>query len=356
MARYGRRRRPVTALWALTAALACAPAAQAAQSDPRIQAHRGGSYLNGEPVFAENSLPAFENAAANGWVLEFDVHLTADGTPVVIHDATLDRTTACTGLVEAKRVEEIRTCPIDVLGSPGSALDHGRVAPEDRVPIPTLEQVLDLAQEMNAPVSIEIKNIPTDLDPLALLNAVPLIDPANPTLPAIDPAALLGALANVDLGGAGFDPTLATARKITAAIKASGIAQDQVVIQSFWPPNLVAAQQEWPGVATALLTLPQFDDAAPASARALSSQWVSPAWPTSATAIDLSHQLGRSVVPYTLDTAGAVTDAAKAGVDALITDDPAMAQQRLDELAGRAIDLDARDRAVATGNYGFDQP
>jgi glycerophosphoryl diester phosphodiesterase len=330
---------------------------QAAQSDPRIEAHRGGSYINGEPVFAENTLPAFENAAANGWVLEFDVHLTRDGTPVVIHDAKLDRTTACTGLVESKRIDELRACPVDVLGSPGSALDHGeRIAPDERTAIPTLAQVLDLAQEMNAPVSIEIKNIPTDLDPLALVGFLPVPDPSNPQLPALDPSALLATLTSVDLGSGGFDPTLDTARRITAAIRASGIAQDQVVIQSFWPPNLTAAQLEWPGVPTALLTLSQFDDAAPAGARALSSQWVSPAWPTSATAIDLSHQLGRSVVPYTLDTAATVTDAAKAGVDALITDDPAMAQQRLDELAGRAVDVDARDRAVAQSNYGFDEP
>ena len=50
----------------------------------RYVAHRGGA-----SQWPENSLTAFRNAIALGaGILEMDVHLTADGTVAVIHDAT----------------------------------------------------------------------------------------------------------------------------------------------------------------------------------------------------------------------------------------------------------------------------
>lgn len=58
-------------------------------------AHRGA-----REQAPENTTPAFERAAAlgaNG--IEFDVHLSADGVPVVIHDAHVDRTTDGSGAV-----------------------------------------------------------------------------------------------------------------------------------------------------------------------------------------------------------------------------------------------------------------
>ncbi len=62
---------------------------------PLIIAHRGAA---GEAP--ENTLAAFELAARQGAEgIEFDVHLSADGVPVVIHDARLDRTTSGSGWV-----------------------------------------------------------------------------------------------------------------------------------------------------------------------------------------------------------------------------------------------------------------
>ena len=53
-----------------------------------IAAHRGGAAL-----WPENSLLAFREALALGVdALEFDLHMTADGEVVVLHDPTLDRT------------------------------------------------------------------------------------------------------------------------------------------------------------------------------------------------------------------------------------------------------------------------
>jgi glycerophosphoryl diester phosphodiesterase len=59
--------------------------------------------------FPENTLPAFASAVAKGaHMIEFDVYLTKDGIPVVIHDTTVDRTTDGTGNVTDYLFEDLR--------------------------------------------------------------------------------------------------------------------------------------------------------------------------------------------------------------------------------------------------------
>lgn len=61
-------------------------------SRPVVIAHRGYS-----AVAPENTLPAFERALAAGAdLIELDYHHSRDGQLIVIHDATLDRTTDAT--------------------------------------------------------------------------------------------------------------------------------------------------------------------------------------------------------------------------------------------------------------------
>jgi len=70
---------------------------------PLIFAHRGGCALG-----PENTLAAFDlglQAGADG--LELDVHLSADGIPVVHHDDTLDRTTSEGGPLAARTAAEL---------------------------------------------------------------------------------------------------------------------------------------------------------------------------------------------------------------------------------------------------------
>jgi glycerophosphoryl diester phosphodiesterase len=68
-----------------------------------VIAHRGGS-----KVRPENTLAAFDHAASLGVAgIECDVHLSRDGEPVVIHDATLDRTTGARGPVAAHSADEL---------------------------------------------------------------------------------------------------------------------------------------------------------------------------------------------------------------------------------------------------------
>lgn len=102
--------------------------------------HRGAS-----EVAPENTMAAFAcslELGANGF--EFDVQLTKDGHPVVIHDAMLDRTTTGSGPVLACTLDEVR------------ALDAGawfdqRFAGEK---VPLLDEVLELPAEV---FELEIK-------------------------------------------------------------------------------------------------------------------------------------------------------------------------------------------------------
>jgi glycerophosphoryl diester phosphodiesterase len=101
-----------------------------------VIAHRGAS-----AHAPENTLPAFELAVQQGAdAFELDVRLTRDGAPVVIHDATLERTTSLTGPVRARTLAELRAADAGHWYTP----DGGRTMPcrDQGVKIPTLAEVL----------------------------------------------------------------------------------------------------------------------------------------------------------------------------------------------------------------------
>jgi glycerophosphoryl diester phosphodiesterase len=114
-----------------------------------VIAHRGAS-----ASAPENTLAAFELAVQQGAdAFELDVRLTRDGAPVVIHDATLERTTSLTGLVRARTLAELRMADAGHWYTP----DDGRTMPcrGQGVQIPTLAEVLWAFPAM--PVLIEVK-------------------------------------------------------------------------------------------------------------------------------------------------------------------------------------------------------
>lgn len=104
---------------------------------PLLIAHRGGAGLA-----PENTLPAFRSAVEE-WgadILELDVHVTADGVVVVIHDGTVDRTTDGRGRVDAMPWEALRKLDAGYgfRDLSGAATHRGR-----GVRIPRFEDVLE---------------------------------------------------------------------------------------------------------------------------------------------------------------------------------------------------------------------
>jgi glycerophosphoryl diester phosphodiesterase len=112
-------------------------------------AHRGASTLA-----PENTIEAFRLAVeAGAGGLELDVHMTRDGHIVVIHDATVDRTTNGSGAVSEMTLDELRRFDAGHNFSP----DGGSTRPYRGrgVRVPTLGEVL---QEFPVvAVNIEIK-------------------------------------------------------------------------------------------------------------------------------------------------------------------------------------------------------
>lgn len=80
------------------------------------------------------------------WV-EFDVRLTADGVPVLCHDARLDRTTNGTGRIANLTLAAVRQCDAGTRFDPAFAGE----------PVPTLEEALLLCAELELGANIEIK-------------------------------------------------------------------------------------------------------------------------------------------------------------------------------------------------------
>ena len=110
--------------------------------------HRGAS-----GSFPENTILAFQQALQHGAdSVEFDVRLTADGVPVVIHDATVDRTTDGLGCLSELPLAAVRE------------LDAGR---GER--IPTLAEVLESIGE--APMIVEVKDVAAGPAVLAAIDA-----------------------------------------------------------------------------------------------------------------------------------------------------------------------------------------
>lgn len=105
-------------------------------------AHRGFH----DETSPENSIGAFKKAIERNYVIELDVHVIEDGTPVVFHDSTLKRLTGEDGYIRhIKNVEELKK--YNLLNS--------------NEKIPTLQEVLDLVNG-TTPLLIEIKDFNTN--------------------------------------------------------------------------------------------------------------------------------------------------------------------------------------------------
>ena len=89
----------------------------------------------------ENTRPAFERAIAQDFGIECDVRPMADGTPVVFHDATLERLTDASGRLDAIRADRF-------------AGVHHRGSGQ---PLMLLTELLDLVRG-RVPLLVEVKH------------------------------------------------------------------------------------------------------------------------------------------------------------------------------------------------------
>ena len=110
---------------------------------PRSIAHRGGGTLA-----PENTLAAMRKARELRFAgVEFDVMLAGDGTPILMHDETLDRTTSGSGAIAQTAFAKIQSLDAGSWFAP-------RYAGE---PVPSFEQAGKLCVDLELWANVEIK-------------------------------------------------------------------------------------------------------------------------------------------------------------------------------------------------------
>lgn len=113
---------------------------------PKIVAHRGGGTLA-----PENTMAAMQCGLAHGFrAVEFDVMLSGDGVPVLMHDPEFGRTVAGKGKVSETTARQL------------AAMDAGSwFGPEFAAePVPSYEQVVHFCKSNGIWMNVEIKPAP----------------------------------------------------------------------------------------------------------------------------------------------------------------------------------------------------
>ena len=235
---------------------------------PLVVAHRGAS-----ATFPENTLEAFDAAIAAGVpVVEFDVRLSSDGVPVVVHDPEVSRVAAAGGYVHELSADELQRLEL---------LRGGR--------IPLLGEVLELVSG-RCGIDIEIKNIPGE--------------------PAFD------------------SPREAVVEACLDALDRTGFS-GTVMVSSFNWLSIERCRELRPDIPTGFLTIGLMDPrAAFVYAREAGHPWVLPnAVPmleAGESFVRDVHAAGMRVGTWVVDDPEPFATLLAMGVDAVATNDPAM--------------------------------
>jgi glycerophosphoryl diester phosphodiesterase len=231
-----------------------------------VIAHRGASN-----AYRENTLEAFRGAAALGAdAVESDVRRTADGVPVIHHDA------AVPGL------------------GPIVSATAGRL-PRLAPWVPTLEEALGACAGMW--VDVEVKNSPGDPD----------WDPSDALIEEVVASLESAGRVATALLSSFNAPTLARARALAPGLPTGWLIGRHV------PPKVAVRE------------------AVEAGHRALLPHAPALAGPSGPAAIEAAHEAGLMLVCWTLDGPDEVRRLAAAGIDAVITNRPDVALLALDE-------------------------
>ena len=169
------RRWPLLGLAVALAVVGWAGSASAGETDWLGLRNMNIAHQGGENEVPSNTMYAYERALRlGGDMLEVDIHTSADGQLVVLHDATVDRTTNGSGRVYDLNLSEIQALDAGYNLVPGEGTESGLppssypfrgVRTGDRKPprgfepgdfrIPTLDEVMAAYPEV--PINIEIK-------------------------------------------------------------------------------------------------------------------------------------------------------------------------------------------------------
>ena len=231
---------------------------------PLVVGHRGA------PAHSpENTVAAFQRALDDGaQLLECDVHLSADGHVVVMHDETIDRTAEASSPLRSGAIADLTRADLD------------RVLLPDGQHVPSLAELLEMT---TVPVFIEVKAA-------AAADAV---------------AELLGAL-----------PAAAPAAAST--------------VISFHPEALATIRRDAPQIPVSYLVR-EIDDQALATAAELGAAAIGPAIRgLSLAAADAAHTAGLRLNPWTINRLEQLEVALACGADTITTDDPAWVRRELD--------------------------
>ncbi len=253
---------------------------------PLILGHRGAS-----AVAPENTLAAFSRAIRDGADgIEFDVRLSRDGVPVVIHDGTLRRTAGIDGRVSQLTAAELQQ--VDV----GRWFAQRTDSIQSHIPerLPNLAQVFELYT-------------------------------SNPGVLYVEMKCEAGEVARQVGGGA------ALAKAVVELTRASGMA-DRVVVESFDLSAIAEVKKLDAGIRTAALFEPKLSrpistlrrlKIVEAACRVGADEIALHHTLAGKRVVDKAKQAGLEVVLWTVDDPDWIPRARSLGVKALIANDPA---------------------------------
>jgi glycerophosphoryl diester phosphodiesterase len=237
----------------------------------QIVSHRGGAFL-----WPENSLQAFRETLALGVdQAECDVHLSADGVPVVIHDATLNRTTEGSGPVSARDAAALRSTRLR--GAGGERL-------------PDFASVAALFRGQPMQLQVELKNDSRDR---------PYADLLSHVLDVVDAAGIRAQTRII-----AFDAEAAAAAKATAGLAGAIWLFDAALLRRIGARGVVGVAQAH-GFDTVETEAAALDEALNGTLRAA----------------------GLRVGVWGANHAATIRKALELGVDMMATDDPVLAME-----------------------------
>jgi len=258
-------------------------AAMSAQEHKAIQVH---GHRGARARMPENTIPAFEYAIGVGVdVLELDLAVTKDNVLVVSHDPIL-HAPVCKGLVEKAVIHELTLAQVKEWDC--GAVQNPKFHEQKAIPgtrIPTFDEVLDLAPRGKFEFNVETK-----------------IFVAHPE----------------------YTPTPAEfSRLLVEAIRKHKL-EKRVIIQSFDFRTLVAARKIAPEIRLSALYEQGPKDFVTLSKEGANAEIVSPEYRlVTVEKVIAAHAKGLQVVAWTANTPEDWDKLIRAGVDAIISDDPA---------------------------------